>query len=161
VEWISPVSTALGALIGVGSTLLVDRLRWRRERADRALENRRQLYADFSAALSRMRTALNECAQEGAEAEGRSQRVRELFLAPGAYELRHEMAILAPHEVVDASRAAFLVLRDTRDCLLAGGDAGSTSYRELEDSLDEALAALRVIMRRDLGAPHSISTQTD
>lgn len=158
-EWISPVSTALGALIGVGSTLLVDRFRWRRERADRALENRKQLYADYSAALSRIRTALNECAHEGPEAEERSRIVRELFLAPGAYELRHQLAILAPPEVVKASRAAFLVLRDTRDCLLAGADAGSTSYRDLEDSFDNAVAELREIMRRDLGAPHFISAQ--
>ncbi|GAA2074096.1 hypothetical protein GCM10009801_27820 [Streptomyces albiaxialis] len=63
-EWISPVSTALGAGIGVGATLLADRLRWRREREDRALETRQQLYAEYSAALSRIRTALNEAAND-------------------------------------------------------------------------------------------------
>lgn len=62
-EWISPVSTALGAVIGVGSTLLTDRFRWRRERAGQNLDVRRQMYADYTAALSRIRTALNECAQ--------------------------------------------------------------------------------------------------
>lgn len=103
----------------------------------------------------------NACAQERADAERRSQRVPELLLAPSAYELRHEMAILASHEEFDASRAAFLVLRDTRDCLLAGADADSTSCRKSEDALSAVPAELRVTMRRDPGAPHSISTQTD
>ncbi|MGY1436278.1 hypothetical protein [Streptomyces reniochalinae] len=158
-EWISPVSTAIGALIGVGSTLVVDRARWRRERTDRAQEQRLHLYADYSASLSRMRTALNECAQEEAQGEDRAQRVRALFLSPGGYELRHQLAILAPQAVIEASRTAFIILRETRDCLLAGADAHSTDYRELEDSFDNAIAELRALMRRDLGAPDSIPGQ--
>ncbi|MFF2007582.1 hypothetical protein ACFVWY_00715 [Streptomyces sp. NPDC058195] len=162
-EWVSPVSTALGAVIGVGSTLVTDRLRWRRDRAGQSLDVRRQMYGDYTAALSRIRTALNECAQTGVPARERPQRVRELFLAPGAYEIRHQMAIVAPREVVDAARSAFLVLRDTRDLLAEGVDgaegpvAGSPAYRELEGRFDVALAELRAVMRQDLGAADSIT----
>ncbi|MFF7200616.1 hypothetical protein [Streptomyces sp. NPDC008141] len=150
-EWISPVSTALGAVIGVGSTLLAERLRWRRDRITQAHATRQQLYADYSAALSRMRTALSEYAHAVQPVEERARRVRELFLAPGAYELRHQLAILAPREVIDASQAAFLVLRETRDCLVAGADADSASYRELDEAFDGAIGRLRTVMRRDLG----------
>jgi hypothetical protein len=59
--------------------LIADRLRWRRERAGQSLDVRRQLYADYTAALSRMRTALHECAQADIPAGERPQRVRELF----------------------------------------------------------------------------------
>lgn len=157
-EWISPVSTALGAVIGVGATLLADRLRWRRERADRALETRRQLYAEYSAALSRIRTALNEAANDASlSGEERKRRVRELFLAPGAYELRHQLAILAPKDVIDASGAAFRLLRDTRDHILEGADAASPAYARLEDAYDAATAELRRVMRRDLGVPDRIA----
>lgn len=107
-----------------------------------------------------MRSALNECANSAASEE-RGQRVRELFLAPGAYELRHQLAILAPHEVIQAARTAFLVLRDTRDRLLEGATADSPEYARLEDAFDLAVADLRRWMRRDLGAPESLARQGD
>ncbi|AUH40958.1 hypothetical protein [Streptomyces sp. CMB-StM0423] len=161
-EWISPVSTALGAAIGVGATLLADRLRWRREREDRALESRKQLYADYSAALSRIRTALNEAVHDQTlSGEERRARVRELFLAPGAYELRHQLAILAPETVIAASTRAFKILRDTRDAILEGADATSTDYTDLEDAFDHAVGDLRRVMRADLGVRNAHPRGTD
>ncbi|WP_326652224.1 hypothetical protein [Streptomyces sp. NBC_01750] len=153
-EWISPVSTALGAVIGVGSTLIGDRLRWGRERAGQSLDVRRQL-SDYTAALSRMRTTLHECAQADIPASERPQRVRELFLTPGAYEIRHQLAIIAPQDVVDAARAAFVVLRHTRDLLVDGAVIESPAYSELENRFDSAVAELRRVMRQDLGVPES------
>ncbi|MEV8362564.1 hypothetical protein [Streptomyces niveus] len=156
-EWISLASTALGAAIGVGSTLLADRVRWRRERAGQNLDVRRQMYADYTAALSRIRTALNECAQADIPAGERSLRVRELFLAPGAYEIRHQLAIVAPPEVVEAARTAFIVLRDTRDLLVNGSSLNDRAYMEMEERFDAAVAELRTVMRLDLGAAKSIT----
>lgn len=155
-EWISLAGTALGAVIGVGSTLLAERVRWRRERAGQDLDVRRQLYADYTAALSRMRTALNECARVDLAADERRSRVRELFLAPGAYEIRHQLAIVAPMEVVGAARSAFVVLRDTRDLIGEGAGVDDPAYLELEERLDAAVAELRTLMRLDLGAVESI-----
>ncbi|KUL57800.1 hypothetical protein OG330_14525 [Streptomyces albidoflavus] len=156
-EWIPLVSTALGAVIGVGSTLLADRARWRRDRAGQDLDVRRQLYADYTAALSRIRTALNECAQEDIPAAERPRKVREEFLTPGAYEIRHQLAIVAPPEIVDAARSAFVVLRDTRDLLVAGASVDDAAYAELEERFDAAVVALRSFMRLDLGAAKSIT----
>lgn len=158
-EWISLVSTALGAAIGVGSTLLADRARWRRDRAGQNLDVRRQLYADYTAALSRTRTALNECVQQEIPAGERSLRVRELFLAPGAYEIRHQLAIIAPPEVVEAARSAFVVLRDTRDLLVEGSSLDDAAYIEVEERFDAAVAELRTVMRLDLGAAESITAR--
>ncbi|WP_329230920.1 hypothetical protein OG488_19390 [Streptomyces sp. NBC_01460] len=156
-EWIPLVSTALGAAIGVGSTLLADRARWRRDRAGQDLDVRRQLYADYTAALSRIRTALNECAQEDIPTAERTRKVREVFLTPGAYEIRHQLAIVAPPEIVDAARSAFVVLRDTRDLLAAGASVDDAAYADLEERFDAAVAALRTLMRLDLGAAKSIT----
>ncbi|MGW8384800.1 hypothetical protein ACWGMW_01705 [Streptomyces albidoflavus] len=158
-EWIPLVSTALGAAIGVGSTLLADRARWRRDRAGQDLDVRRQLYGDYTAALSRIRTALNECAQEAIPAAERPQRVREVFLTPGAYEIRHQLAIVAPPEIVDAARSAFVVLRDTRDLLVAGASVDDAAYVDLEKRFDAAVAELRAVMRLDLGAAKSITAR--
>ncbi|MHC3820059.1 hypothetical protein [Streptomyces sp. DT9] len=156
-EWIPLVSTALGAAIGVGSTLLADRARWRRDRAGQDLDVRRQLYADYTAALSRIRTALNECVREDIPAAERPRRIREEFLTPGAYEIRHQLAIVAPPEIVDAARSAFVVLRDTRDLLAAGASVDDAAYADLEERFDAAVAALRTLMRLDLGAAKSIT----
>ncbi|MFF8592552.1 hypothetical protein ACF061_14090 [Streptomyces sp. NPDC015220] len=150
-EWLSLASTALGAVIGVGSTLIADRLSWRRERAGQSFDVRRQLYADYTAALSRMRTALNEAAQANLPTQERPGRLRELFLAPGAYEIRHQLAITAPQAVVEAARTAFVVLRETRDLLIDGAAVESPAYTELESRFDAAVADLRKVMRRDLG----------
>lgn len=154
-EWISPVSTLLGAGIGVGATLLADRIRWRRESEDRATTTRRQLYAEYTAALSRVRTALHECARttDGAArgSEEYAREVRDGFLAPGAYEIRHQLAIIAPSEVVEAARSAFIALRTTRDRILEGATADSAAYAEAEAANDATIAELRHVMRRDLG----------
>lgn len=115
------------------------------------------MYADYTAALSRIRTALNECAQADIPAGERSLRVRELFLAPGAYEIRHQLAIVAPPEVVEAARSAFIVLRDTRDLLVNGSSLNDTAYMEMEERFDAAVAELRTVMRLDLGAAKSIT----
>lgn len=67
-DWVAPVSTALPHYRTRGADrrwfeLPADRLSWRRDRAGQSLDARRRLYGDYTAALSRMRTALNECAQ--------------------------------------------------------------------------------------------------
>ncbi|MFP8961927.1 hypothetical protein ACLIYP_15430 [Streptomyces nanhaiensis] len=103
-------------------------------------------------------TALNEAADDAPlSGEERKRRVRELFLAPGAYELRHQLAILAPKDVIDASGAAFRLLRNTGDRILEGADAASPAYARPEDAYDAAIAELRRVMRRDLGAPDRIA----
>lgn len=81
--------------------------------------------------------------------------MRELFLTPGAYEIRHQLAIIAPQDVVDAARAAFVVLRHTRDLLVDGAVIESPAYSELENRFDSAVAELRRVMRQDLGVPES------
>ncbi|MGY6020538.1 hypothetical protein [Streptomyces spinosirectus] len=43
-EWTTLAGTGLGALIGVSSTLLADRVRWRRDAAVRDHQERRDIY---------------------------------------------------------------------------------------------------------------------
>lgn len=47
-DWLPLTSTLLEAFIGVGSTLVVDRAKWRR---DQAREKRRTVYVEFLGAL--------------------------------------------------------------------------------------------------------------
>jgi len=61
-QWLTLAGTLLGAFIGVGSTLIVDRRRWLRERSKALFETRRQLYSDFLADLSTTREILRTVA---------------------------------------------------------------------------------------------------
>jgi hypothetical protein len=63
-DWLAPVNTLTGAAIGIGSTLLADRLRWRRDREALNQDTRRQAYAAFMAALSDVYPRLHETARE-------------------------------------------------------------------------------------------------
>ncbi|MCF4138571.1 hypothetical protein L1856_20425 [Streptomyces sp. Tue 6430] len=63
-DWLAPVNTLTGAAIGIGSTLLADRIRWRRDREALDRDTRRQAYAAFMAALSDAYTRLHETAGE-------------------------------------------------------------------------------------------------
>ncbi|MFJ9525477.1 hypothetical protein [Streptomyces cyaneofuscatus] len=69
------------------------------------------------------------------------------------------MAIVAPPEIVEASRSAFVVLRDTRDLLVAGASVDDAAYVELEERFDAAVAELRTVMRLGLGAARSIAAR--
>jgi hypothetical protein len=51
VAWIPMLSTVLGAVIGLGSALVGDRVRWRREQSDRWLSARREVYVGYLNAL--------------------------------------------------------------------------------------------------------------
>ncbi|MFD3521712.1 hypothetical protein [Streptomyces sp. NPDC058653] len=82
-----------------------------------------------------------------------------MFLTPGAYEIRHQLAIVPPPEIVEAARSAFVVLRDTRDLLVAGASVDDAAYVELEERFDAAVAELRTGMRRNLGAAKSITAR--
>ncbi|MFB7500359.1 hypothetical protein ACFC09_37755 [Streptomyces sp. NPDC056161] len=46
-NWGKQLSTAIGALLGIGATLLVDRARHRREQANRVQDARRDLYTRY------------------------------------------------------------------------------------------------------------------
>lgn len=153
-DWSPLVSTALGALIGVGATLVADRSKWRRDRRDRDLALKRQVYGDYLAALSRTWNEIRAAALSSAmPAEERSRVALEAFKERGAYELRHQVEITAPQPVVDLSVTAFRALRDLRDVVQAGALHEDAGYRAQRGLWDASFEELRLAIRRDLRTP--------
>lgn len=151
-DWSTLASTATGGLIGVVSTLTAAWVRSRRDRASADHADRRRLYGEYLAALSRTRSQLRATARDTeAPAGDRSARALSAFHDGGAYELRYQVAITAPDDVVEASTAAFRTLRDMRDLLQAGAVRTDPAYARLRDRWEDAFAELRARMRRDLG----------
>lgn len=153
-DWGPLISTSLGAAIGIASTLATDQIRTRRGREDKDHAARQQLYGDYLAALARTRNHLRMAARPAVlPDEERARMAAEAFHAGNAYELRYQIAVVGPREVVEASTAAFRSLRDLRDRVEEGALHTSQDYIEARDRWELLLAELRVAMRRDLDRP--------
>ena len=156
-DWSSPLSTLLGALIGVSSTLAVDRVRADRERLDKDKAVKRQVYADYLAALTRTRNELRSAARDPEAAPEDCRRTAvEALRDGGAYELRYQVAVLAPTAVDQASVDAFHALRDMHDLVEEGAVHTDPDYREAHRRWDERFTSLRELVRKDLGAVDDI-----
>jgi hypothetical protein len=148
-QWITLISTVVGAVIATGSAMLLDRQRWKRERVDRETQARRTLYGDYLAGLSEARHACGNMARDpDMEPSTRRTTAREAF-GP-CIGLRYQMTITAPSRVVEASEDAFRRLRDLRDRVMEGVLATDPVYLEGRRTYDDALALLRARMREDL-----------
>ncbi|MFI7410489.1 hypothetical protein ACIBU0_17685 [Streptomyces sp. NPDC049627] len=153
-DWTTLAATALGALVGVGSTLLADRARWRRDMADRTRQERKQIYVTV---LTKYRLAYE--AMHAAAVAGRGQddgaretSVREAFRSSGCDEARETALICAPQEMSDVLENVYATLRDLQDAFAAGDpplDSPELQARRLKHA--EAVWAARAAMRRDLG----------
>ncbi|MEV6885948.1 hypothetical protein [Streptomyces sp. NPDC051135] len=148
-QWITLISTVVGAAIATGSAMLLDRQRWKRERLDRETQARRILYGDYLATLSEARHACGNMARDPDIAPStRRTTAREAF-GP-CIGLRYQMTISAPARVVEASEDTFRRLRDLRDRVMDGVLVTDQAYLQARRNYDEALAALRARMRQDL-----------
>ncbi|GGQ11803.1 hypothetical protein GCM10010266_38780 [Streptomyces griseomycini] len=148
-QWITLISTVVGAAIATGSAMLLDRQRWKRERSDRETQVRRTLYGDYLAGLSEARHACGNVARDpDMELSTRRTTAREAF-GP-CIGLRYQMTISAPGRVVEASEDAFRRLRDLRDLVMEGVLVTDPVYLEGRRSYDDALTVLRARMREDL-----------
>lgn len=150
-DWLAPVNTLIGAVIGVGSTLLADRMRWRRDRAALHQDTRRQAYAAFMGALSDAYARLHEIAGDERPAEETRSAAREVFVSSNLYPLRYELALIAPWEVMDQANRAFWQVRDLRDLVASGATTETPEYGRHTRGYLKATEEAQTAMRRDLG----------
>ncbi|MFC7305800.1 hypothetical protein ACFQVC_16430 [Streptomyces monticola] len=145
------IGTGLGAVVGVGSTLMADRVRWKRDRAARREDLKRELYGEYLAALTRTRNQLKDLVKaRNFTPDERAHQAGELYREGGAYELRYQMSITAPEQVVKRSDDALRKLRDVRDRLQ---EQVTDSELDTEFTrLIKSVKSLRDAMRADLGA---------
>ena len=61
-SWVPLAATFVGAVIGLGASLLTDNLRWGRERTDRSLSARREVYVAYLTSLHTANQALRASA---------------------------------------------------------------------------------------------------
>ncbi|MGI5409434.1 hypothetical protein ACQEV9_21890 [Streptomyces chartreusis] len=150
-DWTTLAGTALGALVGIGSTLLADRARWRRDLADRTRQERRQIYVTVLTKYRLAYEGMYAAAAGHAEGGTREASVREAFRASGCDEARETALICAPQEMSDVLENVYATLRDLQDVFSAGEpplDSPELQERRLKHA--KAVWAARAAIRRDL-----------
>lgn len=152
-DWGTLAGTALGAVLGVGTTLAAERSRWRRESSARERAVKQQLYAEYLGALSLTTHRLRDLKRStGLTREERAKQAGEILGSTDAYHLRYQMLIIAPGHLGDAAEHAFLRIRDLRDRFDGPDVSADPEWSGMMATVSDALDALRAAMRSDLAA---------
>lgn len=155
-EWATLVGTGLGAVVGVGATVLGEHVRWQRTTRDSRLHDRRNMYADCLVSLRRAHEAMRLAADENhASPQERAARIRQAFQSSGCDEARERLVLTASDDVTAAIDASYHSLREVREALASGSPLTSEIYQSARQAHGDATRAARVVLRRRLSALES------
>lgn len=150
-DWGTLAGTALGAILGVSTTLLAERSRWQRENSARERAAKQQLYAEYLGALSLTTHRLRDLKRSaGLPREERIKQAGEILGSTNAYQLRYQMLIIAPPALGDAADQAFMRVRELRDRFDGADITADPDWPSVMRAVSEALDGLRRAMRSDL-----------
>ncbi|MFI0350919.1 hypothetical protein [Actinomadura sp. 9N407] len=151
-DWSAPLGTIIGAVVGVGSTLLADRSRWRRDNDRHKTEVCRETYTTFLIALSQshsnMRAATFTTTPEPSE---RHNVLYNAIDESGIWRARQCLSLSAPAEIITLAITATEALVAMQNALTETFDTRSDRYLRARTDLWTANAAVREAMRTDLG----------
>ncbi|MFD3541818.1 hypothetical protein ACFWUQ_20295 [Streptomyces sp. NPDC058662] len=157
-EWGTLAVAAVGAVFGVGATLLTDVLRARRETGQLWVETKRTVYSRFLTSLAQAHSRMTQMAFKEEHGAARQHAVHDAFLNDPQYSdaksVLRELALAAPDHVYRAAASVYQQLRDARDLLVlhaAGVDA--PEYQRVIGPFFADLESLQQLMRDDLQPP--------
>ena len=151
VDWGTLAGTAVGAVLGVSTTLLGERSRWRRESTSRERAAKQQLYGEYLAALWLTRHRLRDLKRSiGLSREERIKQAGEILESANAFQLLYQMHIMAPESLGAVADQTFLKLRHLRDRFDEPDVSIDPDWSATQGALGEALEALQRAMRLDL-----------
>jgi hypothetical protein len=143
----------MGASVGIGSTMLVERVKWHRDREQRWHEVRRLTYVEYLTALNRAYETLWALAWGEYQADREQNAVaREILRSSEIYETRQRVLISAPSFVIDPCEVTFQRLKEVRDLLGVGTVIESGEFKRADMAFRNDLRIFITAVRRDLGA---------
>ncbi|TQK42496.1 hypothetical protein FBY35_3910 [Streptomyces sp. SLBN-118] len=153
-EWLGLAGTGLGAIVGVGATLLADRVRWRRDSRARERETLRLLYAEYLEAIAAARDEISRASAdveqplvERALAAHRAVREHEIFAK------QYQLELSAPPAVAELVVSATQGLVDYRDAVAGGATREDDACTAARRAFRAARKTLMEAMRATLVAP--------
>jgi hypothetical protein len=150
VDWGTLASTAVGAAVALGGSLLANVLHHRDQRERDSKFDRRRAYLDFllalNGALARLRfiaasTAPMDTKYEAGQALGNNK----------VYEARERMLMGGDQAVLAAAENAFKALVRLRRTVGGGARRESAEYHQAYHAYARTLWNLRLALRQDLG----------
>lgn len=156
--WGTLLAAALGAVFGVGSTLLTDVIRSRREDERRWADTKRVVYVRFLVALAQAHSRMVVTAFSGIAADDRRNAVHRAFHddpqhSPAKSVLR-ELGVTAPPAVYGRGLLVYELLREARELLAQASTTLETpTYQAVITEFFRSLEELQGVMREDL-QPH-------
>ncbi|MFE1878759.1 hypothetical protein [Streptomyces diastatochromogenes] len=145
-EWIGLASTALGALVGLAATFVLDRERWRRESDQRRRDDRRAVYTSFLAATAEASEILINIARGHDADASASSRAQTVIRDSRVLTRRLELSLIAEQAVMEQANRLVDRLRDYRHVVgqgLAGDteavDQARMAYNDQRDQLVEVM----------------------
>jgi len=150
------IAAAVGAVIGVGSTLITDSVRARRDLDQKWVDTKRLVYVRFLVALAQAHSRIKVAAFEQKLVPAEKQRAvsRAFHDDPQHAEAKavlRELAITAPEHVYRLALEVYECLRVIRDVLSEPSiTAVDTEYRQASKPFWTRLDTLQDVMREDL-----------
>ncbi|MFI8532830.1 hypothetical protein ACIGMX_21640 [Streptomyces aquilus] len=151
-EWLTLISTLSGGVLGVGSTLVVEAVRARRERGHHYVELQRTACVRYLTALTETEAALQELAL-GRSTPIANAEVVEAFRSRHVMAARYELFLVAPPGVYKAAHDAYDRLRAMRVAIATTNvviSDDSADWQAIHVPYDDAFRRLRVAMRESL-----------
>jgi hypothetical protein len=148
-------AAAAGAVIGVGSTLITDSVRARRDRDQRWIDTKRLIYARFLGALTQAHSRIKVAAAGEFSPAEKHKAVSQAFhddpQHAEAKAILTELAITAPEHVHRLAVEVYECLRTIRDVLSQPSvTAAGTEFRLASKPFWDGIETLQNVMREDL-----------
>jgi hypothetical protein len=150
VEWLTILSTAVGAMAALVGTVLAYKVRSRDEAGREFRAERRHSYIDFLVALDAAHGELRVVADSAAGTDRRTAAALAMTESH-VYEAREKLLMSASPAVIKACEQAFRSVGDLRKAIRAGARTGEKEYHDPYHVFAEALWRLRLAIRQDLG----------
>lgn len=151
-DWIAPVGTIGGAIVGVGSALLAERLRWRRERDQQWTQQRRAVYQEFVTASSRAHSETRASVlRAGLSESERFSEIHQAIDGSRLWQARQALSLTAPSHIVALAAEVTRALEAIRDLLIEAPSITGDCFLHLRAIYWLKSADLRQAMRSDLG----------
>ncbi len=149
------VAAAVGAVIGIGSTLMTDSVRARRDLDQKWVDTKRLVYVRFLEALAQAHSRITVAALQGLAGAERRQAVHHAFHNDPRYSeaksVLRELAITAPEHVYRLAVEVYERLRVVRDVLAQPSvTVSDAEYKQASDPFFARLDDLQDVMRADL-----------
>lgn len=145
-QWTAILATALGTILGVVSTLMVDQFRWRRETSERDRDALRASFTEYLTAIAKARDAFSK-AEPAPEQVGKGHIVVGEY---GVYVAQQQLELVAREPVIDMAGQTTLAVLDFHDVVASGHSPDSTDYVQSWRKLREARRTLINSMRTSL-----------